>query len=159
MTIPGLTVGTNSTTKSDQSTCRDTKSKPATPNSNDSGNRHNQNKKSRREADGDQPKFDGKAMGMFYLRSPESRTTDVFPRDLAQKVCVDFTCKGRECTREPCSFMHPCNPRDMDRATVEAIARNFATTKKGWLSDYHYRNETTLPADVKAMIGGLQGPT
>jgi len=47
----------------------------------------------------------------------------------------------------------------MDKATVKAIARNFATAKKGWLSDYHFRNETTLPADVKAMIGGLQGPT
>ena len=47
----------------------------------------------------------------------------------------------------------------MDKATVEAIARNFANTKKGWLSDYHFRNETALPADGKAMIGGSQGPT
>ena len=96
---------------------------------------------------------------MFYLKNAEARATDIFPRDLAQKVCADFTCKGKECTREPCSFMHPRNPREMDKATVEAIARNFATTKKGWLSDYHFCNETTLPADVKAMIGGSQGPT
>jgi hypothetical protein len=41
-----------------------------------------------------------KDMGMFYLRNPESRATDIFPRDLTQKVCVDFTCKGRECTRK-----------------------------------------------------------
>ena len=100
-----------------------------------------------------------KEMGMFYLNNAEALATDIFPRDLAQKVCADFTCKGKECTREPCSFMHPCNPREMDKATVKAIARNFATTKKGWLSDYHFRNKTTLPADVKAMIGGSQGPT
>ena len=96
---------------------------------------------------------------MFYLRNVEWRATDLFPRDLAQKVCADFTCKGKECVRETCSFMHPRNPRDMDGATVEAIARNFTTTKKGWHSDYHFRNETTLPADVKAMLGGSQGPT
>jgi len=46
----------------------------------------------------------------------------------------------------------------IDRVTVEAISQNFATNKKGWLSDYHFQNETTLPADVKATIGGSQGP-
>ena len=77
-------------------------------------------------------------MGMFYLRNTESRAIDIFPQDMSQKICADFTCKRRECTKEPCSFMHPHNPRDMDKVTVEAIARNFATTKKGWLSDYHF---------------------
>ena len=94
-------------------------------------------------------------MGMFYLRNAELRVADIFPQGMAEKICADFTCKGRECTREPCSFMHPRNPKDMDKVTVKAIARNFATTKKGWLSDYHFHNETTLPADVKAMLGGL----
>ena len=100
-----------------------------------------------------------KDMRMFYLRNSELCATDIFPRDLVQKICADFTCKGRECTREPCSFMHPRNPRAMERVTVKEIARNFATIKKGWLSDYHFQNETALPTDAKAMIGGLQGPT
>ena len=95
---------------------------------------------------------------MFYLRNSEVHATDIFPQDLAQKVCADFTCKGRECIREPCSFMYPRNLRDMDKSTVEAIAPNFATTKKGWLSDFHFHKETAFPADVKAMLGGLQGP-
>jgi hypothetical protein len=93
-------------------------------------------------------------MGMFYLKNPECRATDVFPRDLAKKICVSFTCKGRECTREFCTFIHPQNPRDMDKNLVIAIGRNFSKTKKGWLSVYHFRDETTLPADVKAMMGG-----
>ena len=59
---------------------------------------------------------------MFYLRNAELRTTDIFPQDLAQKVCVDFTCKGKECARESCSFLHSCNPRDVDKATAKAIA-------------------------------------
>ena len=95
---------------------------------------------------------------MFYLKNAELRVIDIFPRDLAQKVCAEFTYKGRECTREPCSFMHPFNPRDMDETNVESIAWNFATNKKGWLSDYHFCKETTLPVDVKAMLGGSQGP-
>jgi len=37
----------------------------------------------------------------------------------------------------------------MDKVTVIAIARNFATTKKGWLRDNHFRNKPTLPDDVK----------
>ena len=97
-------------------------------------------------------------MGFSHLRNPKSRALDVFPKDLAQKVCVNFVCKGRECTKEPCSFMHPRYPRDMKRATVEAIAQNFATTKKGWLSNYHCCRET-LPADVTTMLGGSEGPT
>ena len=53
--------------------------------------------------------------------------------------------------------MHPRNARDMARAMVEAIARNFAATKKGWLSNYHFRRET-IPEDVTAMLGGSEGP-
>ena len=47
----------------------------------------------------------------------------------------------------------------MEKVAVETSAQNFAKTKKGWLSNYHFRNETTLPADVKAIIGSSQGPT
>ena len=50
---------------------------------------------------------DRKNMGMFYLKNAETRPTDVFPQDLAEKICVDFNCKERECTRDPCPFKHP----------------------------------------------------
>ena len=73
---------------------------------------------------------DRKNMGMFYLRNAEARGGDVFPQDMEEKICVDFTCKGKECTRENCPFKHPCNPRDMDKVTVVSIARNFSKTKK-----------------------------
>ena len=33
-----------------------------------------------------------KKMGMFFLRNFDLRATDIFPRDLIQKVCTDFTC-------------------------------------------------------------------
>ena len=99
-----------------------------------------------------------KEPGMFYLRNPKLLTSDVFPKDLAQKVCVEFTCKGKDCLREACTFLHPCYPKNMTRITVKAIAWNFATTKKGWLSDYHFCREK-LPLDVTAMLGGSDGPS
>ena len=102
---------------------------------------------------------DKKNLGMFYLKHPTCRIGDIFPKDMEQKICGNFTCKEKECTNPKCTFMHPRNPRDMDKNTVIAIARNFATTKKGWLSDFHFRNEPSLPDDVKAMMGGSQGPT
>ena len=96
---------------------------------------------------------------MFYLKQPDCRIGEIFPKDMEEKICGDFTCKERECTNTKCPFKHPCNPREMDKVTVIEIARNFAITKKIWLRDYHFRNETTLPENVKAMMGGLQGPT
>ena len=74
---------------------------------------------------------------------------DIFPQDIAQMVCADFTCKERECTRDPCSFMHPCNPREMDKATVKAITQKFAITKKGWFSDYHFRSKNDAASGCK----------
>jgi hypothetical protein len=32
-----------------------------------------------------------KNMGMFYLRNPEMRIVDIFPGNLDQKICADFT--------------------------------------------------------------------
>ena len=153
-----LLLGNNPTIKLDQSICCDTKRNPTTPNSNESKDRNSQHKKTRREVGGEQAKFDKKAMGLFHISNPDINSSAVFPRDLAQKVCVDFTCKGKECIRENCTHLHPCQARDLDRARVEAIGHHFATTKQGWLSEYHFCREE-LPANVLAMLGGLKGPS
>ena len=51
-------------------------------------------------------------MGMFYLRNPDMRVEDVVPKDMVEKVCVDYTCnKGRECTKVDCTLLHPCFPK------------------------------------------------
>jgi hypothetical protein len=138
-------------------TCRDAKLTTVTL---DGGNNKNANAdKNKKSKVVDTRGPDKKNMGMFYLRNAKARVGDIFPRDMEEKICVDFTCKGKECTGENCPFKHPHNPRDMDKVTVISIARNFSKTKKGWLSDYHFRDETTLPEDVLAMMGGSQGPT
>ena len=94
---------------------------------------------------------------MFHLRTPDINSSDVFPKDLAQKVCVDFTCEGKECIRENYTHLHPHQARDLERATVEAIGRHFATSEKGWLSKYHFCREELL-ADVLAMLSESEGP-
>ena len=98
-----------------------------------------------------------KDMGMFYLKNTNMRAADVFPKDLAEKVCVDFTCKSRECTKEGCTMKHPRWPRDLAKETNESIARHFETGKHGWCSDYHYRNYD-MPADLNKIMGGSDGP-
>jgi hypothetical protein len=102
---------------------------------------------------------DKKSMGLFYLKYANCRASDVFPLDLEEKICVDWACKDRECTKDNCSLKHPRNVRDIKFDDNVKIGRNFAKTKKGWLSDYHFRNETNLPPDVLAMMGNSQGVT
>jgi hypothetical protein len=35
-----------------------------------------------------------KDLDMFYLCNPSINPADIFPRDMPEKVCVNFTCKG-----------------------------------------------------------------
>jgi hypothetical protein len=48
-------------------------------------------------------------MDMFFLTKHYIKATDIFPKDLPTKICANFTCKGRECTRENCPYSHPRN--------------------------------------------------
>ena len=97
-------------------------------------------------------------MGMFYLKNTNMRATDVFPKDLVEKVCVDFTCKVKECTKEGCTLKHPRWPKDLLKETNKSIARNFETGKHGWCSDYHFRNYA-MPADLNKIMGESDGPS
>ena len=99
-----------------------------------------------------------KEMGLFYLRNPNASALNVLPMDLAEKFFVDFFCKGKECIRDNCTHLPPCLANDLNLQTVEAIGHSFAATKKGWLSEYHFRR-VTLPANVTAMLGGSDGPS
>ena len=94
---------------------------------------------------------------MFYLKNTNIRAADVFPKDLTEKVCIDFSCKGRECTREGCTLKHPQWPKDISKETNEAIACNFIAKKHRWCSDYHYQNYP-MPPDLNKIMGGSEGP-
>ncbi len=46
-------------------------------------------------------------MGMLFLHKPDIKVVEIFPKDMPETVCSNFTCKGRERTREHCAFKHP----------------------------------------------------
>ena len=71
-----------------------------------------------------------KKLGMCFLKKPDMKAADIFPKGFAQLVCVDFTCNDRECsTRENCTFVHPRKVGDLKKETVNAIGKHFLEKK------------------------------
>jgi hypothetical protein len=66
------------------------------------------------------------------------KASDVFPKGMAESVCVNFTCKGRECTRENCTFVHPSKVCDLKKETVNAIGKHFLEKRAGWFNEWHF---------------------
>jgi len=97
-------------------------------------------------------------MGMFYLKNPAMMKGSIFPKELAVMLCVDYTCKGRECNAENCAFSHPRLPRDIEKLDIEKIACFFKQNKHGYLSKYHFRR-LNLSETVKSLMGGADGIT
>ncbi len=60
------------------------------------------------------------------------KVTEVFPKGMAKLVCVNFTCKGRECTRKTCTFVHPRKVGNLKKETVNAVGQNFLN-KNEWV--------------------------
>jgi hypothetical protein len=98
-------------------------------------------------------------MGMFFLAKKDTKATDIFPKDLPTKICADFTCKGRECTRENCPYSHPRNARELTAETITAIVCHFSSKKIGWLNKWHFMKLGHFSPDVKALIGDKDGPS
>jgi hypothetical protein len=101
-------------------------------------------------------------MGMFFLSKPDMKATDVFPKGMAESVCANFTCKGRGCTREDCTFLHPRKVSNMKKETINAIGDHFLEKKVGWFNEWHFlKAMNELPAKYKKLMGrkdGLSSP-
>jgi hypothetical protein len=97
-------------------------------------------------------------MGMFFLTKHDIKAMDIFHKDLPTKICANFTCKGCECTRENCPYSHPRNACEMTAETIAKIIRHFSSKKIGWLNKWRFMKLGRLPADVKALVGGKDGP-
>jgi len=63
-------------------------------------------------------------MGMFFLSKPDTKVSEVFPKGMAELVCVDFTYKGCECARENCTHIHPRKVGDLKKETINAIGKH-----------------------------------
>jgi len=97
-----------------------------------------------------------KDMGMFYLKNPDSKHPNIFPAGIKDRICVDFTCKGRECSINPCPLKHPRRAKDIDSEDVEAIAAHFKKHSSGHLSAYHFA-AAGLSAEALSVMGDQTG--
>jgi hypothetical protein len=43
--------------------------------------------------------------------------------------------------------------------TIAAIVCHFSSKKIGWLNKWHFMKHGDLPADVKVLVGGKDGPS
>jgi hypothetical protein len=115
-------------------------------------------KKPRRSAVADSSKRNVSDMGMFFLHKPDMKASDIFPKEMSELVCVDFTCKGRECTKENCPHLHPRKVGDMKKETVTIIGEHFLAKKVGWFNEWHFlKVQHLLPDKFKALMGGKDG--
>ena len=95
--------------------------------------------------------------GMFFLTNPSIKATDIFPKDMPDKLCADFTCKGRECTRDNCSFKHPRTAKELQKTTIIMIANHFASKGIGWFNAWHFSQIDDLPSEAAPLLGGKEG--
>jgi hypothetical protein len=98
-------------------------------------------------------------MGMFFLKRNNIKATDVFPKDIPTKICANFTCKGRECTRDSPAHAATLGMLANYPQTLAAITRHFSTKKIGWLNECHFMKLAHPPPNVKALVGGKDGPS
>ncbi len=98
-------------------------------------------------------------MGMFFFAKHDIKATDIFLKDQPTKICANFTCKGRECTRENCPYSYPRNASKLTAETIAAIVCHFSLKKIGWLKKSYFMKLINLPPDVKALMGGNDGPS
>jgi hypothetical protein len=83
------------------------------------------------------------------------KASDILLKGMAESVCVNFTCKGREGTRENCTFVHPRKVGDLKKETVNAIGKHFLKKRVGWFNKWHFLNVVNeLPKKIKQLMGG-----
>ncbi len=98
----------SSNTTSTLKQCNGGKRNPTTPNTNeDNPSVHQRQKKPRCGVKVNTAAKEKKDLGMFYLHNPFINPADIFPKDMPEKLCVNFTCKEKECNNTNCDFAHP----------------------------------------------------
>jgi hypothetical protein len=100
-----------------------------------------------------------KDLGMFYLRNPSINPADIFPKDMPEKLCANFTCKGKECTNTNCDFAHLRKASELKHETIILIANHFFKKEAGWFNEYHFMRMPNITDGVKKLLGNTKGPT
>jgi hypothetical protein len=97
-----------------------------------------------------------KYLGMFYLRNASINPLDIFPMDMPEKLCVNFTYKGKECNNANCDFAHPRKASELKREKIIVIANHFIL---GWFNEYHFMRMPNITDGTKKLLGNTKGPT
>jgi hypothetical protein len=77
----------------------------------------------------------------------------ISPRNLREKVCIQFYCRGQEFKRDPdvvCPFLDPRSLEDLKLETIELIGDHFLANMVGWFNKYHFLKLPGLKLKYKA---------
>jgi hypothetical protein len=96
---------------------------------------------------------------MFYLHNLSINPADIFPRDMPEKLCTNFACKGKECNNTNCDFAHPRKALELKLKMIIAIANHFIKKDVRWLNEYHFMRMPNITDGVKKLLGNTKGPT
>jgi hypothetical protein len=133
---------------------------PTTPNTNkENPSGHQRQKKPHRGVKVDTAAKEKKNLGMFYLRNLSINPADIFPKDMPEKLCANFTCKGKECTNTNCDFAHPRKASELKCKKMILIANHFIKKDVGWFNEYHFMRMPNITDGVKKFLGNTKGPT
>ncbi len=78
---------------------------------------------------------------------------------MPEKLCANFTCKGKQCNNTNCDFAHPRKALELKHMTIIVIANHFIKKDVGWLNEYHFMRMPNITDGVKKLLGNTKGPT
>jgi hypothetical protein len=142
--------------------CNGGKRDPTTPDTNkENPSGHQRQKKPHCGVRVDTATKEKKDLGMFYLCNLSINPADIFPKDMPEKLCANFTCKGKECTNTNCNLAHPRKALKLKRKTIILIANHFIKNDVRWFNEYHFHfmRMPNITDGVKKLLGNTKGPT
>jgi hypothetical protein len=96
---------------------------------------------------------------MFYLCNLSINPSDISPKDMPEKLCANFTCKGKECNNTNCDFAHPRKASELKRKMIITIANHVINKDVAWFNKYHFMRMPNITDNVKKLLGNTNGPT
>jgi hypothetical protein len=133
---------------------------PTTPDTNeDNPSGRQRQKKPSRGLKVDTTAKEKKDLGMFYRCNPSINHADIFPKDMLEKLCANFTCKGKECNNTNCDFAHPRKASKLKCETIIVIVNHFIKKDVRWFNEYYFMSMPNIIDGVKKLLGNTKGPT
>jgi hypothetical protein len=140
--------------------CNGGKRDPTTPNTNNNNpSGHQRQKKPCHRVKVDTAAKEKKDLGMFHIRNLSINPADIFPKNILEKLCVNFTCKGKECNNTNCDFSHPRKASEFKGKMSITITNHFIKKDVAWFNEYHFKRMPNITDGVKKLLDNTKGPT